>query len=130
MKTPNLKIVRALLGAVQSGDYPAFAQLCAPDVVWQQNVGFPGGSTWRGAEAIVQGVLQGNAARWSEFRVVAEEWLDADPCVVVLGHYAGRNRVSGEEFRADYAHVYTIVEGKIARFRQFTDTKILWDALS
>ena len=31
--------------------------------------------------------------------------------------------------RSPAAHVYDLADGKVIRFRQFTDTKVIWDAM-
>jgi uncharacterized protein len=59
-----------------------------------------------------------------------EEYLDAGSTIVVIGNYTGRHRLSGKLFRSPAAHVYDLLNGKVSRFRQFTDTKVIWDAMS
>ena len=58
-----------------------------------------------------------------------EQYLDAGDSVVVVGKYRGRHRGSGKSFSAAAAHIYDLADGKIARFRQFTDTKVICDAM-
>ena len=42
--------------------------------------------------------------------------------MVVLGDYAWTVKATGKSFRANFAHVATLRDGKIVRFREYTDT--------
>ncbi len=125
----NVEIIQALYRAYRSQDYATFRSLCLPDIAWVQSEGFPGGSTWVGADAIIKGVFEGNASRWEGFGFDIDEYLDAGSAVVVTGTYRGTHRVSGRSFRAATAHLFDLEEGKVKRFRQYTDTRIICDAL-
>lgn len=35
----------------------------------------------------------------------------------------------GKSFRSDATHIYDLRDGKVTKFRQFADTKVIWDAL-
>lgn len=125
----NIEIIQSLYRAYRSQDYDAFRSLCTSDIAWIQSEGFPGGGTWIGADAIIQGVFQGNASRWEGFGFEIEQYLDTGGSVVVVGTYRGTHRVSGRSFRAATVHLFDLQEGKVTRFRQFTDTKVICDAL-
>ena len=127
--SPGVALIKALYQAFGEEGYATFRNLCTPDIEWVQNVGFPGGATYRGVDAIIAGVFQGNARRWEGFGVEISEILDAGTSVVVVGHYHGHHRESGRSFRAAVAHVYDLRDGRVCRFRMFADTKTLWDSL-
>jgi uncharacterized protein len=40
----------------------------------------------------------------------------------VLGHYAWTVRKTGKATSADWCHVFTVKDGKVSEFREFTDT--------
>ncbi len=128
--TSNLQTVHELYRAIRTGDYQAFLSLCAPDLQWIQNPGFPGGAIWYGAQAVVDGVFRSFDASWDNWGFDIEQHLDAGESIIVIGRYHGRHRKSGKSFEASTAHVYDFANGKIARFRQFADTKTIWDAIS
>lgn len=123
-------IVEALYRSFREQDYASFRQLCAPDLVWAQNEGFPNGRTYHGTEAVIAGVFQANDQRWEGFRFVKESIHAAEGGLVfVIGRYQGMNRSTGKKLDAAVTHVYELREGKVARFRMFADTKTLWDTL-
>ena len=66
---------------------------------------------------------------WDNWRFQIEQYLDAGDTVVVIGRYEATCRATGKPMRSPAAHVYDTADGKITRFRQFTDTKLIWDAM-
>jgi hypothetical protein len=42
--------------------------------------------------------------------------------VVALGRYRWRVRATGREVASDFAHVFTVANGRIVRFQEFMDT--------
>ncbi|XGV98718.1 MAG: nuclear transport factor 2 family protein [Leptolyngbya sp. BL-A-14] len=125
----NVEVIQELYRSFRERDYAAFQHLCTPDIEWIQNKGFPGGATYRGAEAVIEGVFKANDLRWDGFSFQIEQYLDAGDSVIVVGIYRGMHRHSQKTFQAAAAHLYRLVDGKVARFHMFADTKILWDAL-
>ena len=128
--TSNIELIAALYRAFRGADYPAFTALCHDDLEWIQNEGFPYGGHHNGPAAVIEGVFETLPRHWDGFRFDVQEMLDAGDSVVVLGAYEGRHRESGKAFRADTAHVFDICEGRVQRFRQFTDTALVRDAVS
>jgi len=126
----NTAIIRELYRAMREQDDEAFIALCTDDLVWQQSAGFPGGSTWHGAAAVIENVFRANSRRWTGFAFTPDEWIESADRVVVLGHYSGTHAESGKVMRAAVAHVYDLRDGKAARFRMFADTKTMWDAVT
>ena len=125
----NLEVIQELYRAFREKDYDAFLHICAPDLEWIQNEGFPQGATYRGAEAVIEGVFKSNDARWEKFVFQIEQYLDTEDSVIVIGAYVGRHRESQKSLRAAAAHVYNLINGKVHRFRMFADTKLIWDAM-
>ncbi len=127
--TPNLQLIESLYASFRTADYATFRTLCSPSMEWIQNEGFPYGGRHRGPDAVIEGVFETLPRHWDGFRYDIDEMFDAGTHVVVLGAYEGTHRVSGKSFRADTAHVFDIDEGQVQRFRQFTDTALVRDAV-
>ena len=78
-----------------------------------------------------RGVRRGKAAVAEFFRQVAanvnfstfepKEFVAADDKVVALGHYTATTPI-GKSFDADFAMVFTLRNGKILRFQEFSDS--------
>jgi ketosteroid isomerase-like protein len=48
--------------------------------------------------------------------------------VVVLGDYSWRVKKNGREYGSDFAHVFTVRDGKIVAFHEYMDTAAAADA--
>ena len=125
-----LETIQKLYAAFSERDFRAFRDLCSPTIQWIQNPGFPGGATYVGADAIIEGVFKRNDAMWQDFRFELESMHEAGDVVVVIGHYTGQSGTSEEPFRASVAHIYDIADGAVQRFRMFADTHTLHQSLS
>ena len=124
----NVDLIRRLYAAFRAADYDTFATLCAAEIEWIQNEGFPYGGRHVGPQAVIDGVFLTLPRYWDGFAYDVNEMLDAGNRVVVLGAYVGTHRETGKSFRAETTHVFDIADGLVTRFRQYTDTAIVRDA--
>ncbi len=127
--TNNTELIESLYAAFRGGDYATFASLCAEDLEWIQSPGFPYGGRHRGAQATVDGVFLELQKHWDGWGFDVVEMLDAGTRVVVLGSYRGTHKTTAKAFRAETAHVFDIEGGKVRRFRQYSDTALIRDAV-
>ena len=126
----NIDIVKALYQSFRDGDPDATRRVLAPDATWVQMAGFPGGGVHTGPDGVWSGVIERLSELWASWRGEFNEFFDAgEDRVLVLGCYVAKAPHSDTEARAPFAHVHTIRHGRIVRFEQYTDTKVLWDAL-
>ena len=125
----NVEVIQRMYRAFAERDYDTFKRLCAPDLVWIQNEGFPNGASHVGPEAVVENVFKRFGTDWESFRFDVEDYLDAGNAIIVIGSYTGQYGRTGKSFNAAAAHVYELGDGKICRFRQFTDTKVIADSM-
>jgi ketosteroid isomerase-like protein len=58
---------------------------------------------------------------WTDYRIDAEELIDAGSSVVVVAHERGRGKGSGAPFEQRYAAVLTFSRGRIIRWEAFPD---------
>ena len=125
----NLEVIQELYRAFGERNYASFLELCTADVEWIQNEGFPGGATHHGGQAVVDRVFKA-FDDWATFSFELEQLVDGGDTILAIGTYAGQHRETGKTFRAAAVHVYDLAGAKVRRFRQFTDTKTIWDAMS
>ena len=125
----NLEIVRRVYEALARGDVPAILDALAPDVSWTEAEGFPYRGTYVGPEAVLQNVFMKLGTEWEGFSAVPHEFVTQGDTVVSLGQYSGKYNATGKSFSAPFAHVWDIRNGKVVRFRQFTDTAVVQSAL-
>ena len=125
----NLETIRAGYGAFARGDVPAVLALLAPDVSWTEAEGFPYGGTYSGPDAVLKGVFMKLGTEWDGFSAVPHEFVAQGDTVIALGQYGGKYKITGKSFSAPFAHAWEFRNGKIVRFRQYTDTVLVQNAL-
>lgn len=84
--------------------------------------GFPNGGIYVGKKAVFEQYFPKLFSNFTEFHVHTEEFLDAGCKVIVFGKYTGIGEISGKNFESPFAHIYTINDEKIIKFRQYVDT--------
>ena len=125
----NLDSVRSVYDAFAKGDMPSVLGFLSPDVNWTEAEGFPYGGTYVGPEAVLEGVFMRLGTEWEGFAAVPDEFIDGGETVVALGEYSGTYKATGRSFRANFAHVWKVHDGKAVRFTQYVDTLIVQRAL-
>lgn len=127
---PDVDLVRKFYALFKKGDRASCEQMCDEAIEWNVMEGMPaGGSRYVGRDAVFGRYFPTILASFAEFHAAADEFLGAgEGRVVVLGRYVIRSKVGRREFVAPFAHVYTVREGKIAAFRQYTDTVVIQKA--
>jgi len=126
----NVTLIQSLYDAFGKHDWPTIRKLLAPDIEWIQNEGFPGGGRHVGVDTVLENVLANFRTNWISWQAVVSEWLDAGQTIVALGEYRGTHRATGKSTVAAFAHVYEVRAGRIARFRQYTDTAMIRSAMT
>ena len=125
----HVELVKRLYEAFAARDSAAIAAILDPEIVWEQNAGFPGGGTWRGLGSVSENVFARLRREFTGWATEIREWLDAGDHVVAIGEYRGTSVETGRSFVAALAHVIEVRGGRIVRFRQFTDTAMVAGAL-
>jgi ketosteroid isomerase-like protein len=123
MSTENVALVRGGYEALASGDIEGFLARLDPGIEWTQSELLPYGGTHRGIQGM-QEVLRLWGATYEEMQVVPDEFLDAGDAVVVTGRYHVRLR-SGDEVDTWFVNILDVADGRITRFRDFSDKAIL-----
>ena len=124
MTASNIFFVRSLYTAFGRGDVSTIVNAMTPDAAWKV-VG-------RVKDYPLFGARKGPAAVRDFFKQVSEnqeavsftprDFHAAGDVVLVLGHYTWMLRRTGRPVDTEWAHVFTVRDGKIAAFREFTDT--------
>lgn len=124
----NVDLVKKFYISFKAKDKQTYLQLCDDNIEWTVMENMPGGSTYIGKTAVFEKYFRHLFSNFAEFHVVTEEFLDAGDVVVVLGKYQIVTKKSRNTIGSPFAHVYTIKNEKIIRFRQYTDTVKIQDA--
>ncbi len=125
----NVNLIKNLYQAFAAGDIPAVLQSFDENIEWTEAEGFPYGGTYRGGEAILDNVFMKLATEWNDFKAEPDEFLDAGERIVALGNYSGSYKATVKSMNVPFAHVWTLRDGKIVKFVQYTDTLKVSEAL-
>ncbi|MEQ9314402.1 MAG: nuclear transport factor 2 family protein [Henriciella sp.] len=117
-------IVQGVYQAFEYGDIEGVTMSFAPDIVWNEAEGSPysDGNPYVGAEAIVTGVFARLGGEWTYFNATPEEFIADGDKVAAIGRYRARNKATEKEMDIPFVHVWTVVDGAITGFQQYTDT--------
>lgn len=125
MTTP-VETVRAFYAALGAGNAPVALGLMANDIEWI--------TMWhykvdgRGPQKVAEGLVMPLMKEWKEFKLVPSEYIADAETVVSLGNFIATHGTSGKTVDARYAHVWTVIDGRIKRFRQYIDTLAVAEA--
>lgn len=120
----NLEIIRGAYDAFARGDVPAVLAVLSPDIVWNEAENFPYAdrNPYVGPDAVVEGVFARLGGEWDFWNLEVERILDAGDTIVSLGRYRARHSETGKDLDAQFAHVWSLEDGKVTRFQQYADT--------
>jgi ketosteroid isomerase-like protein len=124
----NLQIVKDGYAAFGRGDIAGLLSLLAEDVVWDMpGRGLPLAGTYRGHDGVASFFQKlGQQADILEFQ--PREFLADGDRVLVVGWERMKIKATGRDAEIDWVMAFTIRDGKIAKFREYTDTKEIADA--
>ena len=125
----NVELVKKFYSLFKAGDKQGYLLLCDDAIEWNAIEVMPAGGRYVDKDAVFGRYFPKRLANFAEFHASAEEYLDGGGSIVVLGRYSGESK-AGKEFKAPFAHVYAIRDGRLASFRQYTDTAVIQQALS
>jgi ketosteroid isomerase-like protein len=132
MSEENVELVMGLQRAPDDD----FVQLIRDDEMWARlaeavapfvhagaetaRPGLPGGKTYTGLDGFRESWLDW-LAPYAEYRTEVEEAIDCGERVLLLQRSSGRLEGSPKEVKLAPAVVYTVRDGKIARFEPYAD---------
>jgi ketosteroid isomerase-like protein len=120
----NVRLVQNAYANFKQGDVPAVLEALTEDVEWfipgpTEIIPFVGRRIGPGQVGeFFASLAQSQTAQEFEPR----EYICQGDKVVVLGNQRWTVNSTGKAYRDDWAHVFTIRDGKIARFREYHDT--------
>jgi ketosteroid isomerase-like protein len=123
MSQDNLDVIRRGYDAFGRGDINTLLTLFDEQIVWVA----PGPPELRtsGRRVGPQAVAEFFAAVNDLFEIQRfdpQEFIAQGDRVVVLGHESARVRATGKVLESDWAHVFTLRNGKVTAFQEYFDT--------
>lgn len=125
MEAENVKVVQGAYAAFGRGDISGLLGYMTDDIHWRPVIG-------TAAHVPFSGEQTGKTKVAEFFKQVAEsedfeqfeprEFVAQGDTVVAIGHYRAVSKATGKRFDSDFAMVFTLRNGKVATFREFTDS--------
>ena len=125
----NHETIKAHYAGSDAHDMAAMMAPITPATAWTEMAGFPCAGTYVGAPAIIEGVFKRLGEDWDGYTFKLERLVDGGDTVVGIGTYSGTYRKTGKAMSVRVVHVWDLKDGKVERFEQFTDTKLVAEAM-
>ena len=121
----NTKVVQDAYAAFGRGDISTLLSYMSDDVTWRPVIG-------TGTHVPFSGERTGKPDVTEFFRLVADtetfqqfeprEFIAQGDTVVAIGHYRAVAKRTGKSFDSDFVMVFTLRDGRVTNFREFTDS--------
>jgi sugar lactone lactonase YvrE len=120
-------VVENVYSLFAAGDVEGFAALMAPEIVWNEADGNPyaNHNPYLGPEAVLTGFFARLLTDWGDFTATPNELVVEGDRVVVFGRYGPTWNPTGQVLDIPFVHSWTVQEGRLAAFQQYTDTAAL-----
>jgi uncharacterized protein len=110
----NVEILRDAYEALNDGDIERALAVLDEDAEWSEHSDLPEAGTYRGRDAI-RTFLESFLESWQDFDQEMEELITGGPCVLIMLRSRQRGKGSGVAVEAQYAHLWTMEDGRGVR---------------
>ena len=127
----NIALIKKVYDAFGGGDVQMILNSLTPDVEWRYDA--PAAIPYSGARrgpGEVAGFFAAIATTEEKQLLEISEFMASGDEVITLGTYSATAKASGKSYSVRLAHIFTIRDGKIARFLNFSDTAAVAEAHS
>lgn len=119
----NTQMVQQAYAKFLQGDIAGLLEMMTDDVDWQlatvPNVPFTGAR--RGKQQVAQFFVDLDREQHA-LQFEPREFIAQGDKVVAVGHYVWSVKSTDRRYEGEWAHLFTVREGKLAAFREFSDT--------
>ncbi len=124
----NYEAIKAHYAGSDNKDLAAMMAPITDRTAWTEMAGFPYAGTYVGTVAIIEGVFKRIGDEWEGYTFTLERLIDGGSTILGIGTYSGTYKRTGKPMKARVVHVWDVEDGKVLRFEQFTDTKLVAQA--
>jgi uncharacterized protein len=119
----NTKIVQQAYETFRNGDMQGLLGLFSDDIQWElpNMVNVPFSGKRKGLEKVREFFGQ-MAQNQDNLMLNMSGFIAQGDRVAALGHYAWRVKTTGRDYESDFAHLWTVRDGKLTAFKEYTDT--------
>lgn len=128
----NVAIIQGMYDDFAKGNVPGVLAALDPKVEWSEaeNFIYGEGKPMIGPDAVVSGVFAKIGADWEYWKIENLQLHNMDNWMILAtGRYNGKYKKNGAVIDAQVAHLWTLKDGKVIKFQQYTDTKQIAEAI-
>jgi ketosteroid isomerase-like protein len=119
----TLATVKLFYSLLSAGNSSAALQLFDPQIEWTEAERTPYfAGTMTGTDAVIKGLFLPLARDFDDFTTNPSDFVTERDRVVSFGRYKGIRKSSGRLMSAPFVHLWTVSNGRLCRFVQFTDS--------
>ncbi len=121
----NVDILKKGYQYFAEGNIEGVLSLFDPEIEWNECKGFPfieDEGTYIGHQAVVENIFAPIPEYYDGFNINILDIFGSGDKVVMEGYYMGTWKATGKKFKANAAHIWTVIDGKATRFFQAVDT--------
>ena len=119
----NVDLVKEFCLQFKDKSKQSYMDLIDDNVEWVTMEYMPNGGKYIGKSDVFEKYFPAMLSNFKEFHAIADEYLDmVNDNVLVLGNYTVKSKKNTHDVKIPFAHIYTIKNKKIQKFRQYTDT--------
>ncbi|HUA84184.1 MAG TPA: nuclear transport factor 2 family protein [Bryobacteraceae bacterium] len=120
----NVQVVKNGYQAFSRGDIPGLLALLTDDVEWHHPGGYSLSGTYQGHDGVAN-FFRKLAQDFDILDLQAREFVAEGDRVLVVGWERAKVRATNRTYEADWIHAFTVRDGKVAKFREYTDTQAI-----
>jgi hypothetical protein len=136
MSHENVEFVRNLVSGASGMDKQSLlavlpeliAQTCQPDIEWVEHLDRADRRVHHGHEG-VRDSWERWLEQWGEYGFEVEQLVDYGDEVLIVAREHARGRASGAHVSSRIYSIFTVRDGKVARYREFYDEKNALEAV-
>jgi ketosteroid isomerase-like protein len=124
----NVELVNSAYANFATGNVPAVLAIFDPAIEWQECPGMPfvkNSGLYIGPEAVVTNVFMHLPVYFDGFNIAVTDIFGDGDKVAMMGYYQGTNKATGNAFKAQVTHVWTVKDGKLTKFFQAVDSAVI-----
>jgi uncharacterized protein len=126
-----LLVVRRFYSLLAAEDTAGALGLLDPDIEWTEAERTPYyAGTMNGIDAVVSGLFDPLGRDFDNFTTLPHDFVTDGGRVVAFGNYSGFAKKSGRTLSAPFVHLWTVSNGRLRRFIQYTDSTPWNEALA
>ena len=118
------QVIQDLYDAFARGDAATVLGMLHPSVDWMEAESGPlaVGNPYSSPQAVAEGVFGPILGAVDDFQATPIDYVSEGRDVIAFGRYTGTHGASGKALDAQFVHRWTVEDGKIVAFQQYTDT--------